>query len=58
MTPKPKSATRSMTTYKTVCTSQVKAVNDGVKEYRAETLALKQIECLETIRNKLVEQQD
>ena len=58
MTPKPKSATRSMTTYKTFCTSRVKAVNDAVKEYREETLALKQIERLETIRDKLVEQED
>ena len=41
MTPKPKSATRSMTTFKTFCTSRVKAVNDAVKEYREETLALK-----------------
>ena len=36
----------------------MKAVNDAVKEYREETLALKQIERLETIRDKLVEQED
>ena len=56
MTPKPKSATRAMTTYKTFCTSRVKAVNDAVKEYREKTLALKQIEHLESIRDRLTEQ--
>jgi NAD(P)H-hydrate repair Nnr-like enzyme with NAD(P)H-hydrate dehydratase domain len=55
MTPKPKSATRFMTTFKTFCTSRVKAVNDAVKEYQEESLALKQIESLEAIRDKLVE---
>ena len=30
----PKSATRSMTTYKTLCTNRMKAVNDAVKECR------------------------
>ena len=57
MTPKPKSATRSMTTYKTFCSSRVKAVNDAVKEYREKTLALKQIEHLESIRDRLTEQE-
>ena len=34
MTSKPKSATKSMMTHKTFCTSQIKSVNDAVKEYR------------------------
>ena len=58
MTPKPKSATKSMTTYKTLCTSRMKTVNDAVKEHQGKTLALKQIEHLESLRDKLVEQED
>ena len=58
MSPKPKSATKSMTTYKTLCTSRMKTVNDAVKEHQGKTLALKQIEHLESLRDKLVEQED
>ena len=58
MTPKPKSATKSMTTYKTLCTSRMKTVNEAVKEHQGKTLALKQIEHLESLRDKLVEQED
>ena len=46
-----------MTTYKTFCTSRAKAVNDAVKEYREKTLALKQVEHLESIRDRLTEQE-
>ena len=58
MSPKPKSATKSMTTYKTLCTSRMKTVNEAVKEHQGKTLALKQIEHLESLRDKLVEQED
>ena len=58
MSPKPKSATRSMTTYKTLCTNRIRDVNDAVKEYTGKTLALQQSGCLEDIRDKLVEQED
>ena len=58
MPSKPKSATRSMTTYKTLCTNRIRDVNDAVKEYTGKTLALQQIERLEAIRDKLVEQED
>ena len=54
----PKSATKSMTAYKTFCTSRMKDVNDAVKEYAGKTLALKQIEPLEAVRDKLLEQED
>ena len=57
MPPKVKSATRSMTTYKTLCTKRVKDVADAVKEYTGKTLALKQVERLEAIRDRLVEQE-
>ena len=57
MPPKVKSATRSMTTYKTLCTKRVKDVADTVKEYIGKTLAQKQVERLEAICNRLVEQE-
>ena len=58
MSPKPKSVTRSMTTYKTLCTNRIRDVNDAVTEYTGKTLALQQIERLEAIRDKLVERED
>ena len=47
-----------MTTYKTLCTNRIRDVSDAVKEYSGRTLALQQIELLEAIRDKLVEQED
>ena len=45
----PKSATKSMTSYKTFCMKRIKAVADAVKKYTGKILAWKQIEHLETI---------
>ena len=53
----PKSATKSMTSYKTFCMKKIKAVADAVKEYTGKTLALKQIEYLESIRDDLRDQE-
>ena len=36
----------------------MKTVNDAVKEHKGKTLALKQIEHLESLCDKLVEQED
>ena len=47
-----------MTSYKGFCMKRINDVNDAVKEYREKTLAPEQIKRLETIRDKLVEQED
>ena len=52
----PKSTTKSITSYKSFCMKRIKDVNDAVKKKTDKTLALKQIERLEAIRDKLVEQ--
>ena len=54
----PKSATKSMTSYKGFCMKRMIDVNDTVKEHTGKTLALKQIEHLVAIRDKLMEQED
>ena len=54
----PKSAIKSMTSYKTLCVKRIKAVADAVKEYTGKTLALKQIEHLESIRDHLRDQEE
>ena len=46
-----------MTTYKTLCTKRIKDVLDAVKEYTGKTLALKQVERLEAIRDRLIEKE-
>jgi hypothetical protein len=48
MSPKPKSTTKSLTSYKGFFVKRINDVNDAVKEYQEKTLALKQIERLET----------
>ena len=53
----PKSAVKSMTSYKTLCVKRIKAFADAVKEYTGKTLALKQIEHLESIRDNLRDQE-
>ena len=54
----PKSAVKSMTSYKTFCMKRIEDVNDAVKEYTGKTLALKQIEHLESIRDSLRDQKE
>ena len=54
----PKSATKSMTSYKTFCMKRIKAVADAVKEYTGKTLASKQIEHLESICDHLRDQEE
>ena len=44
-----------MSNFSTICNLNSHIV---VKEHTGKTLALKQIECLEAIRDKLVEQED
>ena len=53
----PKSATKSMTSYKTFCMKKIKAVADAVNEYTGKTLVLKQIEHLESIWDNLRDQE-
>ena len=54
----PKSSIKLMTSYKTLCVKRIKAVADAVKEYTGKTLALKQIEHLESIRDNLRDQEE
>ena len=53
----PKSTIKSMTSCKTLCVKRIKAVADAVKEYTGKTLALKQIEHLESICDNLRDQE-
>ena len=53
----PKSAVKSMTSYKSLCMKMIKAVADAVKEYTGKTLVVKQIEHLESIRDNLRDQE-